>query len=60
VRKRKKLLLSKETVRNLGEQVGGGAVAGGADSFRYQCLTWACVTSAARFECADACIEPEG
>lgn len=51
----KKLVLAKETVRDLGAADLGKA-AGGSGNF--DCFTYVCATSAGPYLCAHACIEP--
>ncbi len=48
----RKLVLSKETVRNLENPALREAVGGTGD------CTYLCVTTNGRWECANACIEP--
>jgi hypothetical protein len=55
VKKRlKKLVLAKETMRNLEEPVLGD-VAGGVTSPPAQCITWWCASTNGPFECAAIC-----
>ena len=53
----KKLVLSRETVRNLKEPALRRAD-GGDNSLRYGCITSGCPTSNGPYLCQYACIEP--
>jgi hypothetical protein len=55
-KKMTKLVLSKETVRNLAEPAFGKVAAGTGPTYGYQCLSWFCPTSDGQFECAFACV----
>jgi hypothetical protein len=55
-KKMKKLVLAKETVRNLEEPVFGKVAAGTGPTYGYQCYSWGCVTTNGPYECANACI----